>query len=518
MLLIALDRSSSTPLHRQIVERLVEAVEAGTVGPGERLPSTRRLARMCEVHRSTVALAYQQLWSLGYVELRQGARPRVRDRMAIAGMERAAGSGPEWTERATEVSGELLQWHRKRPFARGGDVDGVVSFARLDVDPRLYPVAAVRTRLARLVAESGHELLGYGDPAGYRPLRELLVRRLAQHGVVVTPEEVLLTNGSQHAIDLVLRVLTAPGDRVVVEAPTYDYLPPLLRLHRLEAVEVPLVAGGMDLDALEAALRDRSPKLVYTMPSFQNPAGVTTGQPHRERLLALCEAHGTPLLEDGYEEEMQYSGVTVLPIKSMDRKRLVAYCGTFSKALFPGLRVGWLVADRGLVERAAAVYRCTELSSPVLLQAVLAELCRDGIYDRHLARMHRTYRRRMAVLLEALAAHVAPEWAQWEPPQGGFLVWLRLRRCRRGSGRRPWRRSSPRIGWPQRRDGSSLLRQRTMSACACRSLPWRARRSRTVCGGWGVPWRRSTVTICEEARDGAVEDQPVRQRRSAGAR
>jgi DNA-binding transcriptional MocR family regulator len=182
----------------------------------------------------------------------------------------------------------------------------------------------------------------------------------------------------------------------------------------------------MDLDALQAALRDRSPKLVYTMPSFQNPAGVTTGQPHREWLLALCEAHGAPLLEDGYEEEMQYSGVTVLPIKSMDRARLVAYCGTFSKALFPGLRVGWLVADRSLVERAAAVYRCTELSSPVLLQAVLAELCRDGIYDRHLARMHRTYRRRMAVLLEALAAHVAPEWAQWEPPQGGFLVWLRL--------------------------------------------------------------------------------------------
>ena len=193
MLLMSLDRSSSTPLHRQIAERVVGAIERGVVAPGERLPSTRRMAGMCQVHRSTVALAYQQLWSLGYVELRQGTRPRVRDRVAIAEPDvvetpaACAGLG-------TGVSLELAVWHRERPLA--SPEDGVVSLARLDVDSRLYPVAAVRTRLGRLVAESGRELLGYGDPAGYRPLREQLAQRLAQRGVAVRPEEILLTNGS----------------------------------------------------------------------------------------------------------------------------------------------------------------------------------------------------------------------------------------------------------------------------------------------------------------------------------
>jgi DNA-binding transcriptional MocR family regulator len=162
------------------------------------------------------------------------------------------------------------------------------------------------------------------------------------------------------------------------------------------------------------------------MPSFQNPTGVCTSQAHREALLALCEKHRTPILEDGFEEEMKYAGRVVLPLKSMDRHGIVAYCGTFSKVLFPGVRIGWIAADRGCIERLTAIRRFGECAPAMVLQAAMHEFCRDGSYDRHVSRMHRVFRRRMPVALRALREHVRPEWAGWNDPRGGYLIWLRL--------------------------------------------------------------------------------------------
>lgn len=148
--------------------------------------------------------------------------------------------------------------------------------------------------------------------------------------------------------------------------------------------------------------------LVYTMPSFQNPTGVCTSQAHRERLLVLCETHRVPILEDGFEEEMKYAGKVVLPLKSMDRHRIVVYCGTFSKVLFPGIRIGWVAADPECIERLVAIRRFGEVAPSAVLQAAMHEFCRDGSYDRHVARMHRVSRRRMQVALSALREHIRP--------------------------------------------------------------------------------------------------------------
>jgi len=429
LLLFRLDRTSRVPLHRQLVTTIRERIDSGALQPGEKLPSTRQLADSLGTHRTTVASAYQQLWSLGYLELQQRARPRVRQRTAVVTpADRDQQWRFDWGKVASPASESILADHRDYPPPAGQPVDeSTINLATLDMDQRLFPLEQFRSCLNRALIRGGSELLACGDPAGYLPLREYLARRLRQHGIQVTAAELLLTNGSQQGIDLLFRLLAAPGRAVAFEAPTYDHMLPLLRFHGLKPLAIPLRDDGMDLDVLERTLRNQRPSAVYTMPSFQNPTGISTTQAHRERLMSLCEEYHTLLVEDGYDEEMQYSGQVVLAVKSMDWHGLVAYCGTFSKVLFPGARVGWIAADRPGIERLLAIRRFAEIAPSSVLQAAIHGFCQAGYFDRHVSKMHRTYRNRMQVALQALREQIPPDLATWTEPRGGFLIWLRLR-------------------------------------------------------------------------------------------
>jgi DNA-binding transcriptional MocR family regulator len=162
------------------------------------------------------------------------------------------------------------------------------------------------------------------------------------------------------------------------------------------------------------------------MPNFQNPTGITTSQAHRERLIALCERRSVPIIEDGFEEDMKYFGRAVLPIKSMDARGLVIYVGTFSKVVFPGLRVGWIAADRECVRRLALLNRFSNLSGIPVAQAAMDRFCRAGRYDAYLRRLHAVQRRRLVALLKGLGAHAPPGSIEWTEPAGGCTVWVRV--------------------------------------------------------------------------------------------
>jgi len=214
----------------------------------------------------------------------------------------------------------------------------------------------------------------------------------------------------------------------VVEAPTYGMAHALLKLHEVEPIEVPLLEDGMDLDHLQGVLQDgrQRPKFVFTMPNFHNPTGVTTDQQHRERLLALCEAHRIPLVEDGFEEEMKYFGQAVLPVKSMDKKGVVLYVGTFSKVVFPGLRIGWIAAPREAIMRLNDIKHVACIAGNTLAQAAAAQFCASGEFAAYLRRIHRVYRRRMQVLLQGLLRHM-PDGVRWTRPAGGYTTWVSLK-------------------------------------------------------------------------------------------
>jgi DNA-binding transcriptional MocR family regulator len=430
MLLLKLEDSGKRTKSNQIVDGIRRKIESRDLLPSDRLPSTRRLAESLDIHRATVALAYQDLWALGFIDLRPGARPTVRERVPLAGAsENKETPLIRWdlhvSLRSRRIRQSYLQY--KALSTRGGSARSIIDFGSLDMDRRLFPVSAFRSCVNKVLRERGQALLSYGDAQGYPPLRETIAGRLRSHGISVNPGEILVTDGSQHAIDLVLRMIASPGKAVAIESPTYNVALPLLRFHGLRVLGIPVRDDGMDLAALESALGRERPALVYTIPNFQNPTGTNTTQAHRERLLSLCETYRVPILEDGFEEEMKYSGRVVLPVKSMDARGTVIYCGTFSKVLFPGVRIGWIAARSECLEHLLAIRRFSGLSTNGVLQAAMDEFCRNGSYDRHIGRMHRVFRKRMKGTLRELRKRLPPEWIEWSEPAGGYLIWLRLK-------------------------------------------------------------------------------------------
>jgi len=428
MLLFELDPRCPLPAYLQIRDRIIALIDEGTLRPGDRLPPSRELAKSIGVHRSTVVRALDEIHALGYLESRPGSYTTVRRRARPPStMEPGARDDAliDWNTRFPQsVRGAAHREQTWRPPCPDNDI---IDFERLAADPHLAPAADLRRCLKSTLLECGAESLDYADPAGWGPLRETVSRRLRSHGVSVGSEEILITNGAQQALDLVFRLMTGTGDRVIVEAPTYGVLHPLLRLHGVDPVEVVMRSDGMDLDALETILRLDPPTLIYTMPNFHNPTGVTTDQAHRERLLDLCETHRVPLIEDGFEEEMKYFGRAVLPIKSMDAKELVFYVGSFSKIVFPGLRVGWIAAPAAAISRLAAIQHTSCLAANTLAQAAADRFSRRGDFESYLRRIHRIYRRRMQTMIEALERNL-PTNVEWTRPSGGYTLWLKLPR------------------------------------------------------------------------------------------
>jgi DNA-binding transcriptional MocR family regulator len=426
MVLVDIDRRKPGPIYRQICDNIRALVDKGTLSAGYRLPPTRTLARAAGVDRSTVCRAYEELWALGYTESRPGSYTTVRIRTAIASKpDKPSRPALSWAARSTRparrVYRDAVRLSAKHALSDGDDV---VRFTSLAADHDLCPADQFRSCAREVLAEMGKDILDYGDPAGYRPLREAIAHRLATHGVSVAADEILMTNGAQQGLELVAKMLTRAGSPVAIESPTYGLALPLFRFYGLDLKQIPMRADGLDLKVLEAVLAKRRPAFLYTIPNFHNPTGITTSQVHRERVLALCEARRVPIVEDGFEEEMKYFGRAVLPIKSMDRNGMVIYLGTFSKIVFPGLRLGWVAADRDCIGRLLALARFGNLSNSNLGQVAMHRFYAKGYYEKHVRRIHRAYRKRMQTMIREIRRHFPVGDVEWTEPSGGYTLWV----------------------------------------------------------------------------------------------
>lgn len=427
---LRIDPSSPTPLRAQVIEQIKKLIDRGTLEQGLRLPATRKLAERLGVSRSTVYEAYGELQAMGYLRSRPGSYNIVQKRERAVEYDPGRKSHVSWQELSAPAADIVFETYKHfgagtTPVPRASDK--LLNLAGLDPDARLFPLRDFKRSMNSVLSTLGADTLGYGTHKGYPPLREYIAHRLRLHGIRVAADEILVTNGAQQAIDLVLRLLVNQHRAVIIEAPSYGIILPLLKLHSVNVISVPMIPDGMDLVALEQILERHRVSFIYTMPNFQNPTGITTSHDHRERLLNLCTRYRTPLLEDGFEEDLKYFGKVDLPIKSIDKANVVLYIGTFSKALFPGLRLGWITGHRECIDRLTAIKRYADLSTANLTQAVMHHFCEQGYYDLHLKRLHRIYRRRMDVALKAMA-RVFPKGIEWTKPAGGYTLWVRMPR------------------------------------------------------------------------------------------
>ncbi len=309
-----------------------------------------------------------------------------------------------------------------------------ISFAGGLPAPEVFPVEEVAAAAQQILQQQGAQALQYGATEGYRPLREFIAQQMTEEaGFPVAVENVLITTGSQQALDLLGKILVDPGDRLLVESPTYLAALQAWNAYGARYHEVAADKQGLQLEALESALTGES-KFLYTIPNFQNPSGVTLSLERRERLVEIARRVGLLLIEDDPYRELRFEGEHLPRLFDLDGQRQasissyignVVYINTFSKVLAPGLRVGWMVAAAELINKLVQAKQGTDLHTATLNQMLAYELARSGFIKQHLPTTIRAYRERRDAMLAALAQHF-PEGVRWTHPQGGMFLWVTL--------------------------------------------------------------------------------------------
>jgi DNA-binding transcriptional MocR family regulator len=404
-------------LYEALAADLAAMIDSGALRPGERMPSVRQLRDSRQLSASTVFKAFYQLEAGGLIV----ARPRSGYFVAANRAHSAPEPEPSTpSSQAHDVSRSDLIFHILGA-ARDRDI---VQLGSAFPDPGLFPLAA----LARALAGAMRTLDPWSTVADITPgnadLRRFIARRYQQDGADVGPDDIVITNGALEALTLCLQAVTRPGDTVLVESPTfYATLQALERLG-LKAAEVAThPRDGVDLDALAAAIERHRPAAAWLMTSFQNPLGCSVPDERRRQLVALLAQAGVPLVEDDVYAEL-YFGKRPLATKSLDRDGMVLHCGSFSKCLAPGYRIGWAVPGHHTRE-VQKLKLASSLGAPLPSQLALAAYLGNGAYERHLRQLRSALARQQQGMLDAIR-RAFPDGTRVSRPAGGYFLWVVL--------------------------------------------------------------------------------------------
>jgi GntR family transcriptional regulator / MocR family aminotransferase len=423
---IPLDRQSAVPLYKQIEAYLREGILCGNLAADMRLPATRQLASDLGVNRITVETAFMGLEADGLIFSRVGSGAYVLPPTALPSTSRPNTqiTWPPWQENSLPGLDNSRQSSPDEMLKVAGH-PAPIDFSSGRGDSGLFPVDDFRKVTQSVMRRDGIAALEYGEFNGYAPLRRTIAHVLASQGLSVHPDNILITAGSQQALTLVAQLLLKPGDVVLVESPTYASILDLFRMLHVQVVGIPLDEHGMQVEKLEPLLQQFGPKLIYSIPNFQNPTGTCLGSQRRRQLISLADRYNIPILEDDFVGDLRYDGRAQPALKAFDPGGRVIYVSTFSKMLMPGLRVGFLVAEGPVYASLLHCKRVSDVATSNLMQRALEAYVTVGRYQAHLRHSCQLYRKRRDAMLQAIHRYL-PTGVRFNPPQGGLFVWLEL--------------------------------------------------------------------------------------------
>ncbi|PWU07724.1 MAG: PLP-dependent aminotransferase family protein [Terriglobia bacterium] len=406
-----LDHRSQYPLYRQLYEQIAEQIRSGRLAKGERLPATRELAGLLGLNRTTVSAAYEQLETEGLISGQVGRGSFV--------CRESRNAGVDWPS--------LLERNESAPAnPKVSSAGEMIRFVTSSPSGALFPLDEVRTTCRAVLARDDlADILQLGSPGGYEPLRRYLLETARRQGLALTGDDLIVTNGCQQALDLIGRILLRPGDAVAVEDPIYPGLKNLLTGMGARLIGIPVGNDGLDLTLFEQALRRERPRFLVVTTDFQNPTGVTLPLSARRALLELAHASGVPVVENDAYGELRYHGESLPPLKQIDRDGGTVLLRSFSKVSFPGLRVGWALGPKPLMERLRCAKEAADLHTDQLSQAVLLEFAQSGRLEAHRARVLAAGAERLGATLDACRRYL-PTGTRWTQPEGGMNLWVRL--------------------------------------------------------------------------------------------
>ncbi len=405
-------------LYEKLADEIAELIRSGVLAPNEKVPSVRTASRTYNLSPATVFEAYYLLESRGLIQ----ARPRSG--YFVCAQAKFALAEPEMSPRSAETTpvdvSELV-------FSVLGSIKDpdTIPLGSAFPSPDLFPLA----RLARSMSKSLQQLPAksiLADMASGNPqLRRQIALRYRVNGVMHAPEELVITNGALEALNLCMQVVTKPGDLVAIESPTFYAALQILERLQLKAVEIPVhPRDGIHLPSLQHSLQRLPIKACWLMSSFHNPLGASMSDEKKQQLYNLLHQHQVPLIEDDVYAELYFGISPPKPIKHFDRAGLVMHCGSFSKNLAPGYRVGWVAAGR-YAEQIHRLKLMTTISPSIPAQAALADYLQQGGYDRHLRKLRETLEHQQQLMLNAIAKYF-PHNTRVTRPNGGYFLWVEL--------------------------------------------------------------------------------------------
>lgn len=415
---ITTDPGSATPLYLQLAEHIAALIRSQQLTAGTKLPPERQLALQCSVSRTTAINAYRKLEEWGLVRTKIGSGTYVTD----SGSETVLQPIP-WNQ--------LLVPHPPSPLSSilrdlvSVDIAGkTISMDTGLPDPALYPLAAFSDLQNRRRKDLVNADMGHIPTEGYLPLRSWLASAHSQKGAPASPGNIAVVSGYQQGLYLLAKIFINPGDYVIIEAPTYLGALPVFRAAGARFLTLP-APGPLQLDLLEDYLIRYRPKLLYLLPTFQNPSGRMVSLSERQALLSLAARHRLIIIEDDTYGELYYGQAPPPSLKTLDHYGGVIYLGTVSKILFPGLRIGWVTAPEAVITRLALEKQYVDLHSTNLSQWQLREYLASGLLPGHLATIRKEYQARRDATASALKRYCGDRLS-FSIPAGGFYFWCRL--------------------------------------------------------------------------------------------
>lgn len=403
---IQLDRNGKESLYVQLYDVLREAILCGQLTEGYLLPPVRRLAAETGINAGTVVSAYRLLEKNGYIRAKRGSGFYVTDILMQS-------------DEREDTREESTFLPHMTPAGDGIDL------LSASPSPEYIRVTDFKRVINEVLDRDGGYAFGYQDGQGYYPLRQAMAGYLTKCGVRATADDVHIISGAQQGIDIVAKAVLSFGDYVLVERPTYAGAIGAFRSRGAKIIDAPMTEDGIDMDAVEDALRRFRPKLIYVMPNIQNPTGYSYVSAKKNRLLGLARRYQTLILEDDYISELDYSDEKMAPLKALDRDERVIYCKSFSKMFMPGLRLGFLVVPKRKRARILAVKQQSDGSTAGLTQRAFDLYLRNGIWAKHSRSIYNVYRARREEMAALLHKHL-PDTVTVYPARGGLTYWLRL--------------------------------------------------------------------------------------------
>lgn len=416
MIFSSLVFNSDEPIYLQIEKYIKDMIQNNMVVANGKMPATRELAKLLGVSRNSVITAYENLEADGIVYTVKGRGTFISEKK----FKDVDGWKVSWDKIVNnygKLAEELDIVKHEIPWERN-----LISFKSISPDGNLFDMDEFKKSFLNRISVEGHKILNYGYAKGYKPLIDYLLEYMSSKGVENDNKDIIITNGFTEGLEMLLSAYTKPGDKIICENPTHNTSIKIMKVLGLDIIGVDMKEDGIDISILEDTLKFGGIKLGYLIPSYHNPTGIVMKGEKRHKVYNLFKKYAVPIIEDGFNEELLYNSTHISPIAALDKGGSgVVYIGSFSKILFPGLRVGWIYGDKKIIDTLESVKRCKNIHTSFLDQGILYEYLSSGAFEKHVKKVRKSYKERYEFALECINKYINPDFIWGE---GGLHIYI----------------------------------------------------------------------------------------------